>query len=602
MFVLGSAEEILPNLQAVAFFATLVLWWAMVRPSMVRDYDNRRLPSNPTARGVFAFMCVLAYVALVAAFHLASDVAQNIGRAVPFASGFIDHFKNQSPLLAALTFGGLLQLSFIREIERSVLVWAHSARHLHTDGQMLTGHLLRCGFVPTEEEKRKNRDTARRFGVYMTDDALDDGVGLVTFNNWRKVATLLRLLREWNEGKRRVLSEGDMLLLDELEMAHERKTQLAMTIIKIVEQIRKGGNSSKALSEVIKTLADTAHMDRAGVADVEARVKAILEGRQEGQPDRPVRLSGEELRAQLVQIEVYFQIEYEILLQQTADLVSKSVMLAGEQAPDRLQQLKGLGFAGLGRIERINVDRILWIFLAVFIGGSLIMFLGNMSNQQASAEGLARFAFAMAIAALIGAIVGSTRRHARAQATPWSRYLAGGVVAGAIFLGLQAVASLIKSYLNVPLAPGQQAFSVYRTLPWTMLPALLTVAIAALARVPRWPTPGGVSPNSGVWERVIDGVCVSASIMLAFYIAVAMHYVLGIDLPRTLQERMAAPHILPIPVIVPLQVFAFFIGFFVLRDVRRAAHARIVSVLPEEPEKPPRRQLAAAQAARLTAG
>lgn len=599
MFSLGSAAQVLPKLEAVAFFASLVLWWGMVRPSMVRDYDNRRLPSNPTARGLFAFMCVLAYIALVAAFHSASDVAQNIGRAVPFASGLIDNFKDQSPLLAALTFGGLLQIAFIREIERSVLVWAHSARHLHSDGLILASHLLRCDFTPTDDERRRNRDTARRYGVYVTDEALD-GLGLVTFNNWRKVAALLRVLREWNDNKRRVLSEGDMLLLDEIEMAHERKTQLAMTIVKIVEQIRKGGDPSKALSDVLKTLAETAHLDRAGVAAMEARVKEMLEGQQAGAADRPVRLSGEELRAQLVQIEVYFQIEYEILLQQTADLVAKSVTLAGEQAPDRLQHLKALGFAGLGRIERINVDRILWIFLAVFVGGFLIMFIGNMNRQGASADGMARFAFAMAIAALIGAIVGSTRRYARADATPWSKYIAGGVVAGAIFLGIQAVTALVKSYLNVPLAPGQQPFSVYRTLPWTMLPLLLTVAVAALARVPRWPAPPGLGAYDRIWERLVDGVCLSGAIMLAFYIAIAMHHLLGLELPRVIQELMKAPHILPLPVLPQLQGFAFFIGFFVLRDVRRAAHARIVEVMPEQSDARPLRALAAAQAARIT--
>jgi len=374
-----------------------------------------------------------------------------------------------------------------------------------------------------------------------------------------------------------------------------------MTIIKIVDQVKKGGQPSKALADLLKMLSEAAHVDRGRVAEVEARFKDILAGEQKTGAERPLHLTGEELNAQLAQIEVYFKIEYEILLQETAELVSKCVMLAGEQGSERLVQLKSLGFAGLGRIERINVDRILWIFLAVSVGGFLILFLGSAAGQRSSAEGLARFAFAMAIAALIGAIVGSSRRHARAQSTPWSRYLLAGLTAGAIFFGIQAVTALVKSYAGIAPPPGQPPFSAYRMLPWTMLPLVLTIAIAALARVPHWPTPLRLKPHGGLWERVLDGVCVSAAILLAYYVAIAMHYLLGIDLPRSLQERMSLPHILPIPIFAPLQVFGFFIGFFVLRDVRRAAHARIVEATGEYPAAPPGHALASAHAARSAA-
>ena len=68
----------------------------------------------------------------------------------------------------------------------------------------------------------------------------------------------------------------------------------------------------------------------------------------------------------------------------------------------------------------------------------------------------------------------------------------------------------------------------------------------------------------------------SAAVLLGYYAAVALHIVFELELPKSLQAKMELPHILPIPVFVPLQLLGFFIGFFVVRDVRRAAHAKIV--------------------------
>jgi hypothetical protein len=549
----------------------------MMRPAMIRDYDGRRLPNNPTARFLFTFLSVLLYLSLVIAFHTFGEVATKVGHALPMAGGFVDNFKDQAPLLAAVSLGGILQLSFFRDIERSVLVWLHSARHLHADGVTLAQHLTRSGFSPSEDEKRKNRETIKKYGVYVTGDAVDE-VGLVTFNSWRKVATLLRLLRDWNNEERRVLEQNDMKLLSEAETAHERKTQLAMTIIKMVEQVGKGGDTSKVLADVLRMLTDTPHVDRAGVAAVEARMRSMLTQDASASAGRPLRLTGEELRSHLSQIEGYFQVEYEMLLQQVAELAAKSVILAGEAAPERLEQLRSLGFEGLGRIEPINFDRILWLFLIVAFGGFLVLFLGRSGQQQGSAEGLARFAFVMAAAALIGAIVGSQRRLSRAPITPWSNYFMAGIVAAALFVGVQSITQLIKDYLGIEPPAGQQPFTLYRMLPWTLIPMLLTVGICRLARVPRWPDLPGLKAYHNVWERILDGTGVSLALLIGYLLAFSLHEPLGIELPKGLQERMNLPHILPIPIYFPLQALGFFIGFFVVRDVRRAAHAQIVDV------------------------
>jgi hypothetical protein len=106
---------------------------------------------------------------------------------------------------------------------------------------------------------------------------------------------------------------------------------------------------------------------------------------------------------------------------------------------------------------------------------------------------------------------------------------------------------------------------------------LLTVGICRLARVSRWPDLPGLKAYHNVWERTVDGIGVSGALLIGYLLAFAVHEPLGIELPRSLQQSMKLPHILPIPIYFPLQALGFFIGFFVVRDVRRAAHARIVN-------------------------
>ena len=106
-----------------------------MRPSMLRDYDNRRLPNNPTARVLFVVICLFTYVTLVLCFQSFGEFARKISSLIfpAFIHNFVDTFRDQAPLLGAVTLGALLQFSFFRDLERSLLVWLHSARHLHRD-------------------------------------------------------------------------------------------------------------------------------------------------------------------------------------------------------------------------------------------------------------------------------------------------------------------------------------------------------------------------------------------------------------------------------------------------------------------------------------
>src|SRR5580704_8385574 len=217
------------HLEQLVLFTTLILWWALMRPAMVRDYDNRKLPNNPAARIIVVFMYVLIYLVLAFTLDRFGQSVLPYLTPLPFVESLVKSMEKQSPLLALVTLGGLWQVAFFRDLERAMLVSLHSTRHLRSDAQLLSQHLSRCAFDPSAAERNLNLTELRKYGVFVHGD--DPGpADLMMVNNWRKVASLLRLVRVWNEEASRLLSPQDMELLDEIETAHERKTQLAMYI------------------------------------------------------------------------------------------------------------------------------------------------------------------------------------------------------------------------------------------------------------------------------------------------------------------------------------------------------------------------------------
>jgi hypothetical protein len=577
MLKLGSFElvqlESVPLGWLVAFTLAIALF-ALIRPTMVRDYDNQPLPNNATARVIFVILYVLIYVALAVGLYLSGQTVAQFLPPLPYVKSVADQMTTGAPVVALATLGALWQIPFVKELERAFLVTLHSTRHLHHDIQLLTQRLVGGAFDPPATERSLNLNMLKKHGVFVRDD--DPGpVEIMTINNWRKVSSLLRLLRVWNQDRVSVLSDEDRRLLDRIQTAHDRKTLLAMTIIRMTRQTPEGTETTKLLTDLMQRLSISTQLNRADPAEVETRAKSLLGEGNQGVTLQPVRLTPEEFRICLNEVVGYFEIEYDILLQQLAQLAARATVLAGDKAPERLEQLKAIGFGGLGRIDRISLDVVLWLFLVATFGGFLVVYIPNMGHAT-NPQAIARFAFSMSIAGLIGALVGSVRRYARALNAPWSVYFSAGLLAAALYVGFTLVHNLINEILQIQRSPDQRPFSLPDTITWGLLPLMLTVAIAFLARVRVWSGLPQLGEFGPIAERIIDGACVSAVVLIGYYGAIVLHPVLGLELSARLQERMAAPHILPIPIFLPLQALAFLIGFFFVRDVRRVAHATIV--------------------------
>lgn len=577
----ASIDFSVPTLFAMVMIVAL---WAFFLPINVRDADRRRLPPNPTARILFIFLYAVFYLALVAAFELGGDAMTNVGSGSPLQA-IMDSFKGQEPLMAITVLAGLHSIPIFRELESSLIIWLHSARHLNADAVTLTHHLQDCSFDPTSGEQQKNINNLREFDVYITDSTANV-LHLEAVNAWRKTSSLLRALREWNDTADSVLNPEDLKLLEQLEKAHRRKTRLAMDIIRMMELVERGGVSPNAMSKVAGQLASASHKDRDEIAEIESRLEAVLPGQSDG-PREPMRLTGREFQHYLAQIESYFRVEYRYLLQQVAELSAKSIVFAGDDAPQRLEQLKAIGFGQLGHIERINFDRILWVFFAVSLGGFLIMFFWPRAPGSAgggTADLYARIALVTALAALVGAVVGSNRKIQSRPITPWSHYLLAGLIAAGMFVLVHGAAMMLTAIHSgaaaaAPSPTGMPQPTFFGILPWAASPFYLAVAICWLARMPRWPRFLGT--GGGAWERVCDGLVVCVVMLLAQATAIALHIGLDTNFAPMFKTRIAESGgniLLFLFRPNPSLLLGFFVGALVIKDVRRAAHSQLTDL------------------------
>jgi len=264
-------------------------------------------------------------------------------------------------------------LAPFRELEQHLLAWMHNTRHLRGDVRTLGQHLEECVLLPSPGERRRNIESLEDFHVYITDQQLQT-INLSSVATWRKTGSLLRHLRHWNASRSRIMSDDEIVALDELEEAHGRKTRLAMDIIRTLDSVREGAGGSEVAS-VTEILSRASHDNPQEISEAEAQAKAKLEGTESGAQSRPLRLSSGELQEHLRKIEGYFQIEYRRMLKQAADLAAKAVLRAGDQAAERLEELKAAGFQGLGTIRPLTTHRIIWLLVSVALGGFLIYYV-----------------------------------------------------------------------------------------------------------------------------------------------------------------------------------------------------------------------------------
>lgn len=583
--------------------AAIAALWAVFRPDLVRDNEGRRLPSSITARLTFTILFVFGYLGLAAAFLFGGIFVQSIINHL--APAVFRGFDNEAFVFALFATFGLYSFAPFREIERNVLAWMHDTGHLRGDVQALAVHLQECSFNISAGEQKRNLKSLEALEVYITDTDTR-GINLESVIARRKTASLLRYVREWNAAEPRVLSQEEMAVLSELEGAHARKTRLTADIIRILDAKHDSSDATGSLSAVHDMLAKAQHGNLTGVAEIEEKARAKLEANPiSGGRQRPVRISSTRLREYLEEIEDYFAVEYRLLLERIARLAAKSVVHAGDLADGRLEELKEMGFEGLGSIRPLSAHRVLWLFLSVAIGGFLIYYvlwydtvlqrmrdLAGSNLSQAQIDGVGQtllisiffFVTTIAFAALFGALFGSSSSNARGKETSWGRYLGAGMMAVAVFFGLQLIREAVihatdLSEMLALMQPKGQTTSwdirIRSSAPWAVLPFFITVVICWLARQRPWqPSRALGESTTATLQRILDGLVVGFLMVPSYVLATGLLQMVKIPRPILLNTWYDPP------VIAILGILGFLVGAVVVRDVRTAAHTQVVAPAP----------------------
>ncbi len=570
--------------QSILFGIVVTFVWAFFWVRFVRDEEGQALPPSFAAKLFFALSLVLVYIGLVIIGFLAPRFIS--GLALPILNDMPENFLRHVPLLAIIAMAAFYSIPQIKDVAQRFAIILHNAQYRKRDEMILQQHLERCGFAPSELEIDQNRNYIQQFNVYLTDRE----TGIIkseTIGAWRKVSTLLRIIDEDLKSSYGILSVKEREEVARIEEAHRRKTHLAMSIIRMLDQMEAHNNSEQKLTQIASLLSDASHKDRNEVLRAEDFAKQIiLQLGQNGGPDfgKPLRLSSQQMREYFSQIERYFAAEYQIILRDVSSIAAKIILRAGDKAPERLDAVKASGFVGLGQIEKVNFDRVIWVLLStwatVFAGMTFSTLLSG--RQVMNPELLVRISVVVSIAVLIGAIWGSRRSLIETRTTPWSSYLIAGFIAVAGFCIVHGsrylidpTGTLADMAKRIPEARNWNFIDyLAQILPFAFSVFFLAIGICRLARIAQWPW----AAEGGLGERLSDGLVIGLIYTAGGLAALTAHYMFGTAMGEGIR-KMAESGGFPFRLLWfqgTNLVVGFIIGALIIRDVRRIAHSHVI--------------------------
>ena len=389
--------------------------------------------------------------------------------------------------------------------------------------------------------------------------------------------TILRQVRGSENWTHQILSAGDRKEIEHLEHAHRRKTALAVSIVRILSELGSEAESSTKLAHVKDLLTSTVHGDRERVSEAEDLARTIIETDAGAWQPKPIRISERQLMHYLSQIQDYFLVEYTLILQRLSRLAAKNVIRAGDLAEKRLQDLKAVGFDGLGTLENVTFDRVIWILILTWsVTFGLFSLRSAFTGTASLPPIIISISASFALSALIGSVWGSRRSLSEKRITPWSSYLAAGLIAVGGFYAVHSLRFLFNPELA--LKPLKRVLEnptfldhLINIAPFALSPFLATAAICRLARVRTWPA----WPLLNFPDRIKDGLTLGMVVLTASLSARFLHRYFQTAFGQT---RPGSGEIWNL-VLFQGAFFAvgFFIGLLIVREVRNISHSQIVA-------------------------
>ena len=238
-------------------------------------------------------------------------------------------------------------------------------------------------------------------------DADEPGRSLATMA--KKVEALLEI---WNDNDWvATLPHSEVPSREVAVRSHDRRKSLALEVRRCIESIDNGEADSRDLHKIVGA------METPPVSE-----------------ETNGRLPLQDIIGRLV---TFLVDGYKDQLADLSSITAKAVIVSGDDANRRLGKLKDAGFVGIGKVEIIDLDRLVAIAggcmivigLAVFASRAIEKIVHNEAVEWGDGVVILVVVFSLTMAFVIGTMVGSLRRLAKKPNPSWSLYLLCAITA-----------------------------------------------------------------------------------------------------------------------------------------------------------------------------
>lgn len=481
-------------------------------PKELEGTGEGRLPKNFVASILFALINITFFILIAAIVFICSRapiflelilatapddlkiVHESIKKAAPSDQ------SNGSLIVASISvFFGLFGFQRWRQIEAGVLRQLHNISLVEQDAKKLSDLLMKCDFTQicdSGDESTEALDKLQRRVSPKDADAPERSVAAKA----KKVSVLLQIwqLENWTS----VLPRADQPNVSSSLMAHKRRLDLASRVNEYIEKIEEGEGGQRELEAII------ASFDHGELDD-----KDIIEKVREISSSAKLKPSDEETLKQIITPLVeFFTKGYNEQLEEHTSATAKAVIMSGDEAQKKLEQLTLYGFSGIGRIEIIDLHLALLIVVLTFVIALMIFF--GAPHVMSAVGGLAgevknqKFAFVIAssftFAVVVGTMVGGLRSLANAPKIPWAWYFLAAFSASVTHV----IAVLIANILSLAIVTENPDYQpVQFSLAGSVVPFAIVIGICLLSR--------RNDPHRHLPEYLVDGLCLAGFLFVA---------------------------------------------------------------------------------------
>ena len=534
-----------------AWMVAIIVFTCFAFPRQLEREGFGRLSRNIRARLSFAILnLTIGALFLVISVLLYNPTGISL---IPILGAMLGEFASSNSndasapnyialfLSATTAFFTLFASHRWRRLEARILHKLNNLSFVDEDQHQLAETLKTCGFAKsssTDEEILDAFDWLQRRCSPQNADVPSRSLATKS----EKVEELLKIWRDkdWVA----ILPPSEVPRCEIALRAHEQRKRLASEVQRCIERIENGEADPRDLQAIVGEMGTLPSTDQTNG-----------------------ELPLQEVIGRLVR---FLEVVYDDQLVELSFTTAKAVIVSGDDANRRLDTLKRAGFTGVGKVEIIDLDRLVAIagvcivLIGVAVYGSRALELDENEDLLDLGDGIVIVVvvFSLTMAFVVGSMVGSLRRLAVKSNPSWSWYLLCATIAVILHVFLFYFAGFFSNLTMEQSIVDNEHF-VRSFFGGTILVFFIVLAICRLSHI-------RIRPRRGMQYLMDTGMFAVIVLMAGALFLSVVHAanIVIIELPHNPETRAV--------VVVMVAVLLGGVGAYVVGTVRRAAFSRYV--------------------------